>query len=71
MMIKQNVGLLDRITRTFLGGLLVAVKLVFQYGGWVGTLLLGVGLLWIVEGVLGYCLLYGVFGWSTQPRRVR
>lgn len=71
MKLQQNAGPLDRITRTILGVLLVAVKYFFHYGGWTGTILLGAGLILIAEGVLGYCLLYDLLGWSTKRRRAR
>lgn len=63
---KQNTGPLDRTTRIFLGALLIIIRYVFQIRGVVGDLLVLWGAVWIWEGLLGYCLLYGVFNWSTK-----
>ncbi len=63
---KQNVGPLDRVTRIFLGSLLVAVRYVLKIPGLMGDLVVIWGAVWIWEGLLGYCLLYGIFRWSTK-----
>ena len=67
-MVTHNVGPLDRVTRTILGSLLIGGRYFFQIPGWGGDLLVMLGALWIWEGLLGYCFLYGVFNWSTKRR---
>ncbi|HYH02397.1 MAG TPA: DUF2892 domain-containing protein [Bacillota bacterium] len=69
MVLRQNVGPLDRATRIILGTLLVASRYFFQLGGLTGSIIVWFGLITIIEGMLGYCFLYGLFGWSTKRRR--
>lgn len=65
---KQNVGPLDRATRIFLGSLLIAVRYVLKIPGLIGDLVVIWGAVWIWEGLLRYCLLYGIFNWSTKRK---
>lgn len=67
-MIKQNVGPLDRVSRGVLGSVLVGGRYFFRIPGIWGDLAVLLGALWIFEAVLGYCLLYGVFGYSTKRK---
>ena len=62
----RNIGPLDRTIRVVLG--IVLLSLVF-YGpasswGWLG-------LLPLITGMIGYCPLYHVLGWSTNGRTRR
>lgn len=66
---KQNVGPLDRVTRVFIGSLLILLCYVLKIPGLIGDLTVLLGAFWIWEGLLGYCLLYGVFNWSTKRKR--
>jgi Inner membrane protein YgaP-like, transmembrane domain len=65
-MMRQNVGLLDRITRIVLGLILIGARYFFKVSGLPGDGMVLVGALWVWEGMLGYCLLYGIFRWSTK-----
>lgn len=65
---KQNIGPLDRTTRSFLGVLLIAIRYFFEIPGIIGDLLVLWGAGWIWEGMLGYCLMYGLFNWSTKRK---
>ena len=62
----QNVGLLDRITRVILGLILIGARYFFKISGLLGDGMVLLGALWVWEGILGYCLLYGIFRWSTK-----
>ncbi len=62
----QNVGPLDRATRIILGTLLIITRYVAKISGFIGDGMVLLGAVWIWEGLLGYCLLYGVFNWSTK-----
>lgn len=67
-MVKQNVGPMDRGTRIFLGVLLIIIRYLVKIAGVGGDLMVLWGAIWIWEGMLGYCLLYGIFKWSTKRR---
>jgi hypothetical protein len=67
-MVKQNVGPLDRATRIILGLFLIGMRYFFKVGGVPGDGAVLLGALWVWEGILGYCLLYGIFRWSTRDR---
>lgn len=69
--LNQNVGPLDRATRIIMGILLVAARYFFQVGGLIGIMMVGLSLITLFEGMLGYCFLYGLFGWSTKRRSRR
>ncbi|HBE77025.1 MAG TPA: DUF2892 domain-containing protein [Firmicutes bacterium] len=64
----MNIGPLDRITRIILGLLLIGGRYFFKFPGLVGDGVVLLGALWVWEGLLGYCLLYGLLGWSTKLR---
>ncbi len=68
-MVEQNVGPLDRATRIVLGALLIVICYVIQIGGVIGDGMVLLGAVWIWEGLLGYCLLYGILNWSTKRRK--
>jgi hypothetical protein len=63
---KQNVGPLDRTTRIIIGVVLIAGRYFFRIPGIGGDITVLIGAIWIWEGLLGYCLLYGLFNWSTK-----
>lgn len=66
---QKNVGPLDRVTRIIIGFLLILIRYLLKIPGLVGDLAVLLGAVWIWEGLLGYCLLYGVFNWSTKRNR--
>lgn len=65
---QQNVGPLDRATRIILGALLILIRYVLKIPGVIGDLVVIWGAVWIWEGLLGYCLLYGILNWSTKRK---
>ena len=68
-MMKQNVGPLDRGTRIIIGSLLIVIRYVLKIPGLIGDMAVLLGAVWIWEGLLGYCLMYGIFNWSTKKSR--
>ena len=62
----HNIGPLDRKTRIVLGGILIGTNYFFKIYGILGDLMVLTGAVWIWEGLLGYCLLYGIFHLSTK-----
>jgi hypothetical protein len=62
---KANVGSLDRATRQTSGIMMTALALSGTVRGATGAVLLVLGVLLIVTGVAGRCLLYRALGWST------
>lgn len=59
---KSNVGGIDRILRIVVGAVLIGLTLAGSIGvwGWVGVVPLATGL-------IGFCPLYRVFGFSSCP----
>lgn len=68
MMRKQNVGPLDRATRIIVGLFLIGMRYFFKVSGVLGDGVVLLGALWVWEGILGYCMLYGIFRWSTRTK---
>jgi Inner membrane protein YgaP-like, transmembrane domain len=70
-MFKRNEGILDRIVRVTLGMVLVPAGL-FWLGGWqgsvLGLLIAGIGVLGLITGLTGICILYIPFGISTLEK---
>ncbi|HEX2952900.1 MAG TPA: DUF2892 domain-containing protein [Bacillota bacterium] len=67
-MVAQNVGPLDRTTRVILGLVVILYRYIGSFSG-IGWDLAAIGgalLIW--EGLLGYCLLYGILGIKTRGR---
>lgn len=66
---KMNVGRTDRLVRVVLGVVLVALGM-FVAGGWLGIVLDVAGAAVWLSGMIGYSLLYRLFGqYSTaEPR---
>lgn len=71
MKLVQNVGLLDRVTRVVVGSLLAVTMYFSHVRGLFGGLLFWIGIMTVLEGIMGYCFLYGLLGWSTKRRRRR
>ena len=70
-MLHRNEGPLDRAIRLAIGIAFVPIGL-FVFGGVGGEIgglaLAGVGVLALVTGATGFCLLYGLLGISTLPQ---
>ena len=63
---NPNVGVVDRMIRILFGTALLVWAIVYpeapySYGGWIGLIFLGTGL-------LGWCALYKLLGISTLTR---
>jgi hypothetical protein len=71
MKLVQNVGLLDRVARLVVGSVLAAAQYYFKVGGLLGGMIFWLGVVTVIEGILGYCFLYGLFGGSTKRRQRR
>ncbi len=57
---ELNVGKIDRIVRIVIGVMLVS-QVAFSAPAWVGL----VGLILVLTGTMGFCPIYGAFGWRT------
>ena len=66
-MFQRNCGKLDRIVRLVLGVTFLPVGL-FVLDGLLGTITVGISVLWLVTGASGFCILYVPFGISTVAR---
>jgi hypothetical protein len=56
----KNVGTFERLVRLVLG---VVVLMFVTRTNWAWL-----GLVPLITGIVGYCPLYQVFGWSTAPK---
>ena len=65
-MFAQNVGSVDRIIRIVLGLALIAVGF-FVLVGAAGTIAGVIGFILLLTGLVGWCPLYRLFKFSTQP----
>jgi hypothetical protein len=70
-MFKRNEGIIDRIVRVALGMALLPAGL-FWFGGLqgsvLGLLIAGLGMLGLITGLTGVCILYLPFGISTLEK---
>ncbi|MCS7188861.1 MAG: DUF2892 domain-containing protein [Bacteroidia bacterium] len=66
MRLEQNVGNLDKVIRSILGGLLVGLGF-YESAWW----LIVAGLVMALTAILGRCGLYYLFGISTCKRAER
>jgi len=56
----QNVGMTDRIIRIILAVVFIILALVYSYWWFIPAVLA------LVTGMVGWCGLYTLFGWSTN-----
>ncbi|MCE5250030.1 DUF2892 domain-containing protein [bacterium] len=56
---KRNVGTIDKVLRIIVGIVIIAVG--FYFKSWWGV----IGIIPIATGLIGYCMLYTIFGIST------
>lgn len=72
MMFVQNEGMLDRGLRVALGFLILFYCATILQGiwAWVGVI---VGIILVITGITGFCLLYKPLGWDTResPRQTK
>ena len=68
-MFKTNESMIDRVIRVVVGIVMFAAY--FLYPGLLGswTWLLWIGIIPLATGLLGWCAIYQIFGWSTQPTK--
>lgn len=64
-MFKNNVGTIDRIIRVVAGALLLIAFFMLPDASWRYALLIGI--VPLVTGLFGTCLIYSLFGVSTCP----
>jgi uncharacterized membrane protein len=62
---KRNMGKIDRIVRGVVGIILAVVGIIYV-GFWWGILLLVIGLILLITAIVGVCLLYMPFKFSTK-----
>ena len=67
---EKNVGTWDRIVRIVLALILFAVYGIGYVRGILGYIVLIIGLILILTGVSGTCLIYSLLGMSTAKRTV-
>ena len=65
---EKNVGAVDRVIRIILGIILIYVGWGWLHGIPKGIVYL-IGLILIVTGILGTCLLYSLLGTNTLPKK--
>jgi hypothetical protein len=68
MMLKQNMGKLDRVLRISIGSLLLFFALFIAQGS-TATLLAIISVPPLLTGISGICILYVPFGFSTKSQR--
>jgi hypothetical protein len=66
--IKKNSNLAQRVLRVIIGMVLIGWPASVRGSPWAIALSSAAGGGLIFEGITGYCLLYGIFGWSTLPK---
>jgi len=59
----RNEGQMDRIARIVLGLAIIIIGLIA--GSWLGV----IGLIPLATGLIGWCPLYTLFGFSTRPAK--
>lgn len=64
----RNEGSMDRAARMIVGIGLLALGLSGTVQGTMGTIVGFVGVIALATGIVGFCPLYTVFGWSTCRR---
>ncbi|NPA26337.1 MAG: DUF2892 domain-containing protein [Chloroflexi bacterium] len=63
---RPNEATWDRVLRVILGIVLLALKFTGAVTGTVGLLALIFGLIFLITGLIGFCPLYSIFGFSTK-----
>lgn len=63
-MFGKNIGLWDRIARIVIGVVLIVLSLMHIIGWW-GW----IGLIPLITGLISFCPLYKIFGFSSCPLR--
>jgi hypothetical protein len=68
---EKNIGTLDRIVRIVLALILFAAYGMGYVRGILGYIVLIIGLILILTGVFGSCLIYSLLGMSTAKKTVQ
>lgn len=66
--LKKNTNLAQRVLRVMVGIVLIGWPALKGWSPWVIALSSAAGGGLIFEGITGFCLLYGLLGWSTLPQ---
>jgi Protein of unknown function (DUF2892) len=67
-MFKNNVGMMDRVIRIFIGVVLLVAFFIYPNASWRYWTLIGI--IPLITGAVGTCPLYSVLGLSTCPTRM-
>ena len=65
MCMEQNVGMTDRIIRIILGVVFIILALVHSMWWFIPAVIA------LVTGMVGWCGLYQIFGWSTNTAETK
>ena len=63
---KKNMGMVDRIMRLILAGIVLVLYLTGVISGTVAIILGALAVVWVVTSLLGFCPLYLPFKISTR-----
>ena len=69
-MLNKNESLTDRRIRVILGFAFITIGYFFLTGV-TQTIVYGVGVIALITGVIGFCALYDLLGFSTLKRKTR
>ncbi len=65
---KKNMGKTDRIIRTIVGIILIALGLFLNIGSVLPWVLIVVGAVLLVTGILGFCPIYALLKFNTVKK---
>ena len=68
---KQNMGTVDRITRTMIAALVVVLFYQDIIGGTWGIILLVIAAIFLTTSLIGFCPLYALFGINSCKRSAK
>ena len=63
---EPNMSAIDRIVRVILALAMIGVNFLGVVPGWLGMILMVLGLVFLTTAIVGYCPLYWIFGLSTR-----
>jgi hypothetical protein len=67
---EKNEGMLDRVIRVILGFILIYIGAIYMgLSGVLAYIVVLVGLILLITGAIGYCVLYSVIGINTLKKK--
>lgn len=66
---KTNMGIIDRVGRIILAGVVFTLFATGQITGTTGIVLLVLAGVFVLTGLIGFCPLYAPFKFSTKPKK--